>query len=126
MEALLALFSYDSSLIGPDLARLRYEASTRPGVQEAYASMFPAPRQAAVDAMTHPEADIAGITARTLIVHGRDDLVIPPQNSYRFLELIDDAQLHVFGHCGHWTQIEHAAEFNRLVADFLSDDDDFA
>ena len=120
MEGLLHLFSYDRSLIGPDLARLRFEASTRPGVQEAYSSMFPAPRQAAVDAMTHAEADIATITAPTLVVHGRDDLVIPVQNAYRLLELIDDAQLHVFGRCGHWTQIEHADEFNAMVTDFLS------
>ncbi|MCX6431465.1 MAG: alpha/beta fold hydrolase, partial [Actinobacteria bacterium] len=32
MEALLHLFSYDQSLVGPDLGRLRYEASIRPGV----------------------------------------------------------------------------------------------
>lgn len=121
MEELLDLFSYDQSLIGPDLARLRFEASTRPGVQEAYASMFPAPRQAAVDGMTHDEADIAAIAAPTLIVHGRDDRIIPVQNAYRLVELIDDAQLHIFGRCGHWTQIEHADAFSRLVTAFLSD-----
>jgi 2-hydroxymuconate-semialdehyde hydrolase len=26
----------------------------------------------------------------------------------------------VFGRCGHWTQIEHAARFNQLVQNFLS------
>ena len=31
------------------------------------------------------------------------------------------SQLHVFGRCGHWTQIEHAQEFNRLVRSFISD-----
>ena len=29
-------------------------------------------------------------------------------------------RLHVFGRCGHWTQIEHADAFNRLVLDFLT------
>ncbi len=81
--------------------------------------MFPAPRQAALDAMTHPLDAIRAITAPTLIVHGRDDLVIPLQNAYDLLHLIDDAQLHVFGRCGHWTQLEHAAEFTELVTDFL-------
>ena len=119
MEALLHLFSYDQSLIGPDLGRLRYEASIRPGVQEAFAAMFPAPRQAALDAMTHPLDAIRAITAPTLIVHGRDDKVIPLQNAYDLLHLIDDAQLHVFGRCGHWTQLEHAADFTELVTDFL-------
>jgi pimeloyl-ACP methyl ester carboxylesterase len=27
--------------------------------------------------------------------------------------------MHIFPHCGHWAQVEHAAEFNRLVLDFL-------
>ena len=29
-------------------------------------------------------------------------------------------QLHVFGHCGHWTQIERMAEFNAIVDSFLT------
>ncbi len=119
MEALLELFAYDRGLIGPDLAELRYQASIRPGVQEAYRSMFPPPRQSALDAMTHEPSDIAGIAAPTLIVHGRDDRVIPLQNAYDLEQLIDDAQLHVFGRCGHWTQLEHADAFAQLVTDFL-------
>lgn len=123
MEGLLHLFAYDRSLVGPDLARLRYEASIRPGVQEAYAAMFPAPRQQALDAMTHPIDQIAAIAAPTLIVHGRDDRVIPLQNAVDLLGLIDDSQLHVFGRCGHWTQIEHADAFVSLVTGFLSSPD---
>ena len=123
MEGLLHLFAFDRTLIGADLARQRYEASVRPGVQEAYRSMFPAPRQAAVDAMTHPLEAIAAIGAPTLIVHGRDDRIIPLQNAYDLLSLIDDAQLHVFGRCGHWTQLERSAEFVDLVSGFLASGD---
>ncbi len=119
MESLLEVFAYDRSLVGRDLAHLRYEASIRPGVQEAFARMFPEPRQAALDAITHSIDRIAAITAPTLIVHGRDDLVIPVSNAFQLLELIDDAELHVFGRCGHWTQIEHADAFNALLIDFL-------
>ncbi len=119
MESLLQLFAFDRSLTGPDLARLRFEASMRPGVQEAYRAMFPEPRQGALDALTHDPADIARISVPTLIVHGRDDRVIPLQNSVDLLHLIDDSQLHVFGRCGHWTQIEHADSFTSLVVDFL-------
>jgi 2-hydroxymuconate-semialdehyde hydrolase len=120
MQALLELFAYDSSLLGPDLARMRYEASIRPGVQEAFAAMFPPPRQRALDAITRSYAELEQIEHRTLIVHGRDDRVIPLSASYDLLSVITHAQLHVFGECGHWTQIEHADEFNRLVGDFLA------
>ncbi len=119
MADLLRIFTATPAAGTDELAQLRYEASTRPGVHEAYASMFPAPRQRWVDALAHDEARIAAITAPTLIFHGREDRVIPLATSQRLLELIPDAQLHVFGNCGHWTQIEHAGEFNRLLRDFL-------
>jgi 2-hydroxymuconate-semialdehyde hydrolase len=42
-------------------------------------------------------------------------------NALTLTEWIPNVQLHVFGHCGHWTQIEHAARFVRLVGDFLGE-----
>jgi len=122
MVGLLAIFAYDPSVVSDDLAELRLAAATRPGVYEAYASMFPAPRQRHVDALTVDEHLVREIDVPTLIVHGREDRVIPLTNSLRLHELIEDSQLHVFGRCGHWVQIERAAAFNRLVADFLHTD----
>jgi 2-hydroxymuconate-semialdehyde hydrolase len=122
MRRIMDVFAYDRGLVNDDLARLRYEASARPGVQESYAQMFPAPRQRWVDALASPEEAIANIDKETLVVHGRDDLVIPLENSIRLSRLISRSQLHVYGRCGHWTQIEHAGRFARLVADFLAED----
>lgn len=121
MEDLLRIFAYDAGLVGRDLAELRYRASIQPGLQEAFSRMFPAPRQEALDAITHSAEDIAAIPAPTLIIHGRDDQVIPLSNALDLLGLIDDSRAHLFGRCGHWTQIEHADAFNRLVVDFLLD-----
>jgi pimeloyl-ACP methyl ester carboxylesterase len=121
MKAMLGIFAYSPELRNDDeLARVRYEASIQPGFQEAFSSMFPAPRQSSVEAMTTPDDELRKIDKETLIVHGRDDKVIPLENSYRLLQLIDRSQLHVFGRCGHWTQIERAGDFVRLVDDFLS------
>jgi len=122
MQAIMRYFAYDQSLIGDALAKMRYEASTRPGIQEAYSRMFPAPRQRWVDAMAHGEQDIRALTHPTLLVHGRDDKVIPLSTSTTLLEWIDNSQLHVFGRCGHWTQIEHAGAFARLVSGFLQEE----
>jgi len=120
MQAIMRIFAYDQSLIGDALVQMRYEASQRPGIQEAYSGMFPAPRQRWVDAMSHPESQIRALRHETLLVHGRDDKVIPLSTSLTMLDWIEDSQLHVFGRCGHWTQIEHAAAFQRLLADFFS------
>ena len=119
MARLLELFTYDRSRLGPDLARLRYEASVRPGVQESYAAMFPAPRQAHVDAFALPDGALQGLSHDTLVVHGRDDRVIPLSSSIRLNELIPRSQLHVFNQCGHWTQIEKTDEFVGLLRGFL-------
>ncbi|HEY3260907.1 MAG TPA: alpha/beta hydrolase [Pseudonocardiaceae bacterium] len=121
MRKVLDVFAYSRELVNDELARVRYEASTQPGFQESFAAMFPAPRQRWVEAMKTPEEEIRRLPHRTLIVHGREDQVIPVQTSLRLMELLDNGDLHVFSHCGHWSQIERSAEFNRLVRDFLSD-----
>jgi 2-hydroxymuconate-semialdehyde hydrolase len=120
MLKVMQYFAYDQSLFNGELAQLRYQASIRPGVQEAFSAMFAEPRQEALNASCVPEADIRSIAAPTLIVHGRDDQVIPMETSLQLLELIDNSQLHVFGQCGHWTQIEKSHEFAELVIDFLT------
>jgi 2-hydroxymuconate-semialdehyde hydrolase len=121
MRGLLDIFAHDRSLVTDELAELRYQASIRPGFQESFSAMFPAPRQRWVDAMASAEADIRAIKHKTLVIHGRDDRVIPLSNSLTLNRWIDDSQLHVFGRCGHWVQIERSADFNHLVGHFLAD-----
>lgn len=121
MRRLLDIFAHNRALVTDELAQLRYEASIRPGFQESFSAMFPAPRQRWVDAMASAEADIRAIPHETLVIHGREDQVIPLSNSLTLAQWIPNAQLHVFGKCGHWTQIEHSARFNRLVGDFFTE-----
>ncbi len=126
MRRLMDVFAYDKSLLTEELAEMRYQASVRPGFQESFAAMFPAPRQRWVDNLASREENIRALPHETLILHGREDEVIPLEASLKLAELIDRAQLHVFGRCGHWTQIEHASRFARLVNDFLSEADQAA
>ncbi|MBC7858790.1 MAG: alpha/beta fold hydrolase [Burkholderiaceae bacterium] len=121
MRGLLDIFAFDRSLVNDELAELRYRASIRPGFQESFGAMFPAPRQQWVDALAASEAQIRALPHETLVIHGREDRVIPLSNSLTLAQWIARSQLHVFGRCGHWTQIEHAARFNRLVGDFLAE-----
>jgi 2-hydroxymuconate-semialdehyde hydrolase len=121
MRAIMDYFAFNGDLMSDDLARMRYEASIRPGFQESFAAMFPAPRQRWVDAMASREEDIRALPHQTLVVHGRDDQVIPLSTSLTLSSWIPRSQLHVYGQCGHWTQIEHAARFARLVGDFLAE-----
>lgn len=121
MRSLMDIFAYDRNLVTDELAELRYQASIRPGFQEAFSQMFPAPRQQSIEMLASPEAAIRQLQQETLIIHGREDKVIPLETSLKLMQLIPKAQLHVFGHCGHWTQIEHASRFTQLVENFLNE-----
>ncbi|HAC33684.1 MAG TPA: 2-hydroxy-6-oxo-2,4-heptadienoate hydrolase [Gammaproteobacteria bacterium] len=122
MRKMLDLFAYNRELVTDELAQMRFEASSRPGVQERYGSMFPAPRQRSIEALASDEDDIRKIQSPALIIHGREDVILPYSNSTRLFELLPNAQLHMFGKCGHWTQIEHTRRFNALLLDFFCDD----
>ncbi|TFV69092.1 alpha/beta fold hydrolase [Blastococcus sp. CT_GayMR19] len=119
MRSVLDVFAYSRELVNDELAKVRYEGSIQPGFQEAFSSMFPAPRQRWVEAMTTPEEEIRKLPHQTLIVHGREDKVIPVSNSYKLEELIENADLSVFSKCGHWSMIERTDDFNRQVRDFF-------
>jgi 2-hydroxymuconate-semialdehyde hydrolase len=123
MRRIMDVFAHDRALVTDELAQLRYEASIQPGFQESFGAMFPAPRQRWVDAMASPEAAIRALPHETLVIHGREDQVIPLATSLTLADWIPNSQLHVFGRCGHWTQIEHGARFARLVGDFLAEAD---
>lgn len=123
MRKLLDVFAFDRTLMSDELAELRYKASIQPSFQEAFESMFPAPRQNGVEALASREEDIRSLPHETLVVHGREDQVIPLSNSLTLAQWISRSQLHVFGRCGHWTQIEHAARFAQLVGNFLTEAD---
>lgn len=119
MRQVLDVFAYSRDLVNDELAEVRYRGSIQPGFQESFSAMFPAPRQRWVEAMCTPEDEIRKLPHRTLILHCREDQVIPVQTSLRLEELIDNADLSVFSHCGHWSMIERTADFNRSVRQFF-------
>lgn len=122
MRRIMDLFAYDKGLVNDDLAQLRFVASTQPGFHESYSKMFPSPRQRWVDALCSKEQDIKSLPHETLIVHGREDRIIPPENALLLSQWITKSQLHIFGQCGHWTQIEHAQRFANLLINFFQEE----
>ncbi len=120
MRKLVHSFAYDTAFITDDLVRSRYEASVRPGFHETFSSMFPAPRQAGIRMLATPEDAIRALPHEVLVIHGRDDQIIPLSSSLRLHALLQHSDLHVFGECGHWTQIERKDRFAPLVSDFFS------
>lgn len=118
-DLLVTYIALDPTIITPELVRIRHEASVAPGVHETYQAMFNDPKHAGGDLAFDLE-ELAQIATPTLIVHGREDRVIPVESGLSLLDVLPNADLHVFSRCGHWTQIERSGEFLAVVDQFLS------
>lgn len=118
MEAILRLFPYDQTIINEEMIQARYKASARPGAQEALRQLLPKPQEGVTIVKGFPEASIKKIKARTLVLHGREDAVVPPACGLLLANSIPNADLYLFGQCGHWVQIEKKNRFLQLIRDF--------
>lgn len=125
MAEMISWFAYRPSAFSEDLgtiARMRFEAAMSPGVQRSYETMFPAPRQRHIDDCVLPDEALAGIGQPCLVIHGRDDTIVPLETSLCLLQKLPNVQLHIYGQCSHWTQIEYADSFHELLLRFFRGD----
>ena len=67
------------------------------------------------------EAEVRGVKAPTLVVWGKYDDLANPAGADRLEKTIPGAKKVIIDDCGHMPQIEKAAEFNRIVREFLTD-----
>lgn len=118
LEAFLRIMVFDQSLITPQLIDERFAAASTPESLAATKAMGRSFSGADFEkGMLWREA--YKLRQRVLLIWGREDRVNPLDGALVALKMIPRAQLHVFGGCGHWAQLEKFDEFNRLAADFL-------
>jgi 2-hydroxymuconate-semialdehyde hydrolase len=117
MEDLLMLFVSDKEAFGPrirEVAAQRAEVAAREDIRRSHLATFaPGPFR------TYSPEELADIPHRTLVVHGRNDLIVPLESSYYLAEHLPNADLYVLNHCGHWTQVEQAERFKTILSDFV-------
>jgi 4,5:9,10-diseco-3-hydroxy-5,9,17-trioxoandrosta-1(10),2-diene-4-oate hydrolase len=119
MEAFLRIMVHDQGLITDELIDDRFAAANTPESLAAMRAMgmsFARP-DTFEEGMLWREAH--RLRQRVLLIWGREDRVNPLDGALLALKTIPRAQLHVFGGCGHWAQLEKFDEFNRLALDFL-------
>ena len=122
MRRLIELFAYDQSIVTDELVQMRYEASADPVVRDAFAAMFPAPRQAGVDDLALSSEELEAIAQPVLLSHGYHDRIVPLRaTSLPLMDVLQDAQLHAFGKSGHWVMIEQPEAFSASVRAFLKE-----
>ena len=62
---------------------------------------------------------IGRLRGPTLVIHGDDDMLVPPADGGRLADAIRGARFHVV-HGGHLCFMQSAGEFNRATLDFLA------
>jgi 2-hydroxy-6-oxonona-2,4-dienedioate hydrolase len=120
-QRLTEVMVFDKRYASKALSQSRSEAAlARPellqdwlAVRDAYPAHTPA-------GMLENLARLCSLKVPALLIHGRDDRAIPLEHSIRVSAAIPDARLLVFNKCGHWAQLERAAEFNAALEAFLT------
>src|SRR5262249_33239848 len=113
LRDLLQTILYNSKLLTEELFEERYQASIDPEVVELFGK-----RQGELARETLGP-DLHKLKAKLLAVWGMDDRFGALDVGLQITRTVPDGRMHIFTKCGHWAQVEHAAEFNRLVLDFL-------
>lgn len=119
MAAFIRTMVFDHRQFGEDVVRARYEASldeSHSAFYHHYNAAFA--KRGGMDPLWR---DLHRIKAPTLLLWGRDDRTITLDGAQLLLKHIRDVQLHVFGRCGHWVQLERQREFEELITGFLTE-----
>ncbi|MBP2329226.1 2-hydroxy-6-oxonona-2,4-dienedioate hydrolase [Kibdelosporangium banguiense] len=115
MKRLVEIMCFDPAWATDELARQRSAAAQeRPDHLQSYLAR-PLPRP-----YFSLGAQMGRIEVPTLAIHGRDDRVVSYEHSLRLVSTLPQSRLLLINRCGHWVQIEHAAEFNRVTAQFVA------
>jgi pimeloyl-ACP methyl ester carboxylesterase len=113
LRDLLQTILYNPSFLTEDVFEERYQASIDPETVELFGKrQGEMPRE-------NLAPDLPKLKAKLLAVWGMDDRFGALDVGLQLTRMVPDARMHIFTKCGHWAQVEHAAEFNRLVLDFL-------
>jgi 4,5:9,10-diseco-3-hydroxy-5,9,17-trioxoandrosta-1(10),2-diene-4-oate hydrolase len=119
MAAFLKIMVHDQRLVTDELIDERFAVASRPealaGMAAMGSSFF---GEHAEDGMLWREAH--RVKHEVLLIWGREDRVNPLDGALIALKQLRRAQLHVFGGCGHWAQLEKFDEFNDLSLRFLA------
>jgi 2-hydroxy-6-oxonona-2,4-dienedioate hydrolase len=52
-------------------------------------------------------------------MHGRDDRTVHFSSALTLARAIPNSRAYIVNRCGHWVQLEHTDEFNRVIDSFI-------
>lgn len=117
MVKMVQALTNDDFVITDEMIDYRFANSIDPSNKEAYGNVMEWIKSQG--GLFYEDEYIAKITQKTLVVNGKNDLVVPLTHAHKFLELINDSWGYIVPHCGHWAMIEHPEDFASAVSQFI-------
>lgn len=117
MAELLVQFVHNKEAFGDkvsEVAAERMKLVHRPEIEAGHRAMF------APEMLSFSPDELGEMDVPTLVVHGRNDAIVPIEASYYLAEHLPQADLYVINNCGHWTQIEQAGRFAAMLREFVN------
>jgi pimeloyl-ACP methyl ester carboxylesterase len=102
------------------LVDFAYQARTCPEARAAYLATLRHVRRDFSDRSEAYRRAIATLDAPVLLIHGQEDRIVPPSHVASATDAFPRATGRWVEACGHFPQIERAADVNGWMADFLS------
>ncbi|MDR6508198.1 alpha/beta fold hydrolase [Arthrobacter oryzae] len=114
----LEMFVVDKSLVTDELVSLRYQSALNDTASDRLKDVVEA-RDRDRHALPLDFDVLSKLEIPVLLIHGVQDVVIPVSRTWELLNIIPHADAHIFSQCGHWSQVERAAEFNLILKQYL-------
>ena len=122
MRAIIGVLANPGFIPSDEQVEYRYEMSIRPELKIAYKATMGWVRE---NGLYYPDDAIAAVKTRTLVVNGKEDKVVPIDQAYEFLALLENSTGYLIPHCRHWAMIEYPELFSRVCLDFFNDTTDY-
>jgi len=122
MRAMMRAFPYDPSIVTDEAVEARLRVANIASGKETIKKLQPGDEQEAKGPRIVkgiPLQQLDAIDVPALILHGREDKMIPLSVAVRMHEHLKRSEMHVFGQCGHWVQLEREDQFLDQVRGFL-------
>lgn len=127
LRALKAIYPFDKSLVTSTPLEGKFPLSTPPNAQQIVKAELVAEIDSflltrvtsAGDCVSFPESLLAHVLASTLVMHGREDCVVDARSSWLTANRLSNADMFLFGNCGHFAQNEKMETFVELIQSFL-------
>ena len=99
-----------------ELVTYRYQAFSVESTKKAYRTLM---KWVAENGMSFSPEELQSLRCKTLVVAGKNDIMVPFEKALELTTLIPDANCYFIPNCGHWCMLEYPELFCSVTDSFF-------